>query len=50
MWVNKDSHKEYQKRHDEIWGRLVDVLKSHGCTTIQFIFYQHRTCYLLMQK
>ncbi|MFB9144228.1 L-rhamnose mutarotase [Vibrio artabrorum] len=30
MWVNKDSHKEYQKRHDEIWGRLVDVLKSHG--------------------
>ncbi|MCG9778087.1 L-rhamnose mutarotase [Photobacterium damselae] len=30
MWVNSDSHAEYKKRHDEIWGRLVDVLKYHG--------------------
>lgn len=30
MWVNRDSHEEYKRRHDEIWERLVSVLKLHG--------------------
>lgn len=30
MGVNPDCYEEYKKRHDEIWGELVEVLKSHG--------------------
>ncbi|HHC6514035.1 TPA: L-rhamnose mutarotase [Vibrio parahaemolyticus] len=30
MQLNEGCKEEYQKRHDEIWPELVDVLKSHG--------------------
>ena len=30
MKVYEASHIEYKKRHDEIWGSLVKVLKEHG--------------------
>jgi L-rhamnose mutarotase len=30
MKVYSEKHKEYKKRHDEIWESLKKVLKSHG--------------------
>ncbi|MGL5956129.1 MAG: L-rhamnose mutarotase [Brevinema sp.] len=30
MSVNKGSEEVYQKRHDELWPELREVLKSHG--------------------
>lgn len=30
MQVTPDAHKEYQRRHDEIWPELSLTLKEHG--------------------
>lgn len=30
MAVNPDAHEEYRKRHNPIWPRLEEVLRSHG--------------------
>lgn len=30
MQVNKDAYAEYEKRHDEIWPEMVELLKNHG--------------------
>ena len=30
MKVYKESHAEYEKRHNEIWDSLVQILKKHG--------------------
>jgi len=30
MKVFADRHAEYQKRHDEIWSEMVEMLREHG--------------------
>jgi L-rhamnose mutarotase len=30
MGVNPDQHKEYERRHNQIWEELEEALKAHG--------------------
>ena len=30
MYVNPETHAEYERRHNPIWTELEEVLKSHG--------------------
>ncbi len=40
MQLNLDCKDEYQKRHDEIWPELVDVLKNHGGSNYSIFFHE----------
>jgi L-rhamnose mutarotase len=31
MKVFPDKHEDYQKRHDELWPEMREMLKNHGC-------------------
>ena len=30
MKVNADAHEEYQRRHDQLWPEMAELLKGHG--------------------
>ena len=45
MKVHSEKHKEYKKRHDEIWESLKKVLKNHGASNYS-IFLDEETDYL----
>jgi len=46
MWVNGDAHGEYQRRHDELWPELREVLEHHGVRSYS-IFLQPEMNFLL---
>jgi L-rhamnose mutarotase len=33
MKVHPDQHKEYERRHKELWPEMRLMLKEHGCTS-----------------
>ncbi len=41
MQLNPGCKAEYQKRHDEIWPELVDVLKTHGGSNYSIFFHEN---------
>lgn len=45
MQLLKGCEKEYQKRHDEIWPEMVEMLKIHGAISYS-IFLDPSTCAL----
>lgn len=45
MKVYPDQHKEYEKRHNEIWPEMVDELKNYGVKSYS-IFLDPKTSYL----
>ena len=45
MQLLKGCEKEYQKRHDEIWPEMVEMLKIHGVISYS-IFLDPSTCAL----
>lgn len=42
MSLNKGCEAEYERRHDEIWADLVEVLHEHGVSNYS-IFLDHQT-------
>lgn len=40
MQLNPSCKEEYQKRHDEIWPELVDVLKTHGGSNYSIFLHE----------
>lgn len=45
MKVYKDCYVEYEKRHTEIWPKMVEMLKSHGISNYS-IFLEEETGFL----
>ena len=59
MKVYKDQYAEYQKRHDDLWPEMEDMLKAHGVSeysiflleeTGQLFAYMHVADEALYQK
>ena len=44
MKVYREKHKEYKKRHDEIWESLKKVLKSHGAHNYSIFLDEETNC------
>lgn len=41
MKVFRDCHEEYQRRHDEIWPEMVEMLRAHGAHSYSIFLDPH---------
>ncbi len=40
MQVDQNQYEEYQRRHDEIWPEMVEILKAYGATNYSIFLHE----------